>query len=153
MPRGEDLVPVVCPVCGGERQIKERVRLRCVRRGKTLRCRSCADKAREGGTGLKGTCRHCNFRSANRSRGLCYTCFYVPGVKDMYPSTSKYARRGVTTGGSCAPLVPTTAPPGTPEKLLVMEHRAAQGQAIFHPFDAREPGDPRPVEFMKRRSA
>lgn len=86
-------------------------------------------------------CRHCRKRFINRPRGLCWGCYYAPGVKEMYPSTSKYARRGVgnLSGGVPLPLKPTTAAPGTPEKLAVMEARAAAGFAVFHPLDA--PGD------------
>ena len=41
------------------------------------------------------TCRHCSKSKVNRPRGLCWSCYYTPGVKELYPSTSKYARRGV----------------------------------------------------------
>ena len=40
-------------------------------------------------------CRHCNRRPSNRPRGLCWTCYYTPGLRDQYPSTSKFGRRGV----------------------------------------------------------
>ena len=69
----------------------------------------------------------------------------------MYPSTSKYARRGVGnfTGNAPLPPSPTTAAPGTPEKLAVLEQRARLKQALFHPADARYVGDTRPVEFLE----
>ena len=72
------------------------------------------------------TCRHCSKSKVNRPRGLCWSCYYTPGVKELYPSTSKYARRGVGnfTGNAPLPPVPTTAAPGTPEKLAVLEQRA-----------------------------
>jgi hypothetical protein len=34
------------------------------------------------------------------------------------------------------PDIPTNAPPGSEEKIAVMESRAAKGQQIFHPEDA-----------------
>lgn len=34
-----------------------------------------------------------------------------------------------------------------------MEERAGMRRAIFHPADARYEGDPRPLEFLKKRSA
>jgi len=76
-------------------------------------------------------------------------------VKEMYPSTSKYARRGVGNFSGNAPLpeAPTTAVPGTPEKLAVLEERARLKQAIFHPADARYPGDPRPLEYLQGLAA
>jgi hypothetical protein len=86
---------------------------------------------------------------------LCWTCYYTPGVKEQYPSTSKYARRGAGIFHGTAPLpsVPTTAAPGTPEKLAVLEQRARLNQALFHPADACYAGDPRPLQFLRRRSA
>ena len=38
-------------------------------------------------------CRQCQARKVARSRGLCFGCFYTPGVRDLYPVTSKYAPR------------------------------------------------------------
>lgn len=82
-------------------------------------------------------CRHCAKNKMNRPRGLCWRCFYAPGVKDLYPSTSKYARRGVPNfTGRARPCEPTDALPGTPEKVLVLERRAALGQEMHHPLDA-----------------
>jgi hypothetical protein len=56
-------------------------------------------------------CRHCNRKKANRPRGLCFSCYYKPGVIDLYPVTSKYAPKKLRDGGeengviaqSCAP--------------------------------------------------
>lgn len=39
-------------------------------------------------------CRHCQRNKANRPRGLCWSCYYRPGIRDQYPSTSKYAPTG-----------------------------------------------------------
>lgn len=36
-------------------------------------------------------CRHCGGDKVNRPRGLCWSCYYTPGVKALYPSTSKHA--------------------------------------------------------------
>lgn len=92
-------------------------------------------------TGARLMCRHCNKAAVNRPRGLCWGCYYTPGLKKKYPSTSKYARRG--RGGSKMgelPLAsfPTSAMPGTVEKLAVMEKRSKAGRAIFHPDDAKQ---------------
>jgi hypothetical protein len=83
-------------------------------------------------------CRHCNRVRANRPRGLCWSCYYKPGVRDLYPSTSKFARRGLDdfTGKAPLPPTPTHALPGTPEKLAVLEQRARLRQALWHPLDA-----------------
>lgn len=99
-------------------------------------------------------CRHCTKRIAGRPLGLCWGCYYVPGVRALYPSTSKYARRGTPNFAGHAPLpdAPTTAAPGTPEKVAVMEARSQAGRALFHPADARYAGDPRPAAYLRTRA-
>ncbi len=84
-------------------------------------------------------CRHCGRSKVNRPRGLCWSCYYRPGVRDQHPSTSKFARRGVSNFCGNAPLAPfgTSALPGSPEKLAVLTERARLKQALFHPDDAR----------------
>jgi len=83
-------------------------------------------------------CRHCHEAKANRPRGLCWSCYYQPGVRKHYPSTSKFARRGVGNFSGSRPLSPspTAALPGTPEKLAVLEERARLNLALWHPRDA-----------------
>lgn len=82
-------------------------------------------------------CRHCRRNHVTRPRGLCWTCYYTPGVKERYPSTSKYAfrRLGNFTGLRPLPAEPTDAPPGSKEKLAVMSGRASRGESLFHPDD------------------
>lgn len=86
---------------------------------------------------MRPMCKHCGVEPVTRPRGLGWKCFYTPGVKDMYPSLSKFARRGVkdTYGGHDMPE-PTTAKPGTPEKAAVLEQRAERRQRLWHPDDA-----------------
>jgi hypothetical protein len=60
---------------------------------------------------------------------------------------------GNFSGNAPLPAAPTSAAPGTPQKLAVLEQRAKLKQAIFHPADARYEGDPRPHEFLKSRLA
>jgi hypothetical protein len=83
-------------------------------------------------------CRHCHQSKVNRPRGLCWSCYYTPGVRELYPSTSKFARRGVGdfNGRSTLPALPTNALPGTPEKVTVLEERARMRQSLWHPDDA-----------------
>lgn len=82
-------------------------------------------------------CRHCNTHLVNRLLGLWWACYYTPGVKDLYPSTSKYARRGVgnVAGDGPLPAEPTDAPPGSLEKMRVMYQRAVRGEQLHHPLD------------------
>ena len=83
-------------------------------------------------------CRHCQKTRSNRPRGLCWTCYYTPGVRDLYPSTSKFARRGVSdfNGHLLRPAAPTAAPPGSAAKVAILEERARLGVALWHPQDA-----------------
>ena len=84
-------------------------------------------------------CRHCRKVNSTRPRGLCWCCYYTPGLRDKYPSTSKFARRGVGIFNrrSKLPPCPTRALPGTPEKVAVLEERARQGVSLWHPLDAQ----------------
>ena len=83
-------------------------------------------------------CRHCQKTKSNRPRGLCWTCYYTPGVRALYPSTSKFARRGPGNFNGHAPLpdCPTAAAPGSEAKILILTERAAMKQALFHPLDS-----------------
>jgi hypothetical protein len=83
-------------------------------------------------------CRHCQRVQSNRPRGLCWSCYYTPGVRELYPSTSKFARRGVGdfNGQSRLPAQPTRALPGSPEKVAILEERARLGLSLWHPLDA-----------------
>lgn len=87
-------------------------------------------------------CRCCGVRKVVRPRGLCWTCYNRPGVRELFgppdPRTAKYARRsGVGLGFRArAPLPePTRAEPGSAEKLAVLAARAAAGEQLFHPDD------------------
>ena len=99
-------------------------------------------------------CRNCKSGKVNRPRGLCWSCYYTPGVKEQFPSTSKYARRGVGNFNGNAPLpaIPTTAAPGSPEKLEVLAMRAKLKQSIWHPLDAAYEGDPKPLEWLAQHA-
>lgn len=86
-------------------------------------------------------CRHCQKVRSNRPRGLCWSCYYRPGVREMYPSTSKFARRGVEDyyGKSKLPEKPTAALPGSEEKIAILAERARMKQSLFHPDDVMFP--------------
>lgn len=85
------------------------------------------------------TCRHCSLAKVNRPRGLCRVCYHAPGVRGLYPPTSKYAHRGVgnVCGNRPPPDAPTAAAPGTEEKMAVLAERARLGFSLWHPLDAR----------------
>src|SRR5437879_5197507 len=83
-------------------------------------------------------CRHCHQAPISRPRRLCWACYYTPEVRNLYPSTSKYARRGHGNFNHAVPLppFPTSALPGTPEKIAVLEERARLKLNLWHPDDA-----------------
>jgi hypothetical protein len=93
-------------------------------------------------------CRHCQKTKANRPRGLCWSCYYTPGVRELFPSTSKFARRGVANFCGTAPLpdLATGAAPGSEEKIRILMERAAKKQALWHPLDATHATPAAPVE-------
>jgi hypothetical protein len=84
-------------------------------------------------------CRHCGHPRVNRPRGLCWSCYYKPGLRDLYPSTSKFSVRGPGdfNGRVALPAVPTSAAPGSAEKIAVMQERVRKRQSLWHPLDAR----------------
>jgi hypothetical protein len=63
-------------------------------------------------------------------------------VRELYPSTSKYGRRGQGNFNRNAPLptFPTAALPGTAEKIAVLEERVRLKQTLWHPDDATHAG-------------
>ena len=81
-------------------------------------------------------CRHCGRAPISRPRGLCWSCFYDPGVRERYPSRR---RQGVADGYGARPPPPwpTDAPPGSPAKVAVLCQRASQRWELWHPRDAR----------------
>jgi hypothetical protein len=83
-------------------------------------------------------CRCCGRNKVNRPRGLCWTCYYTPGVKERYPSTSKYANRGTGNfrGIAPMPITPTNARPGSPEKIAILAERVRSRVSLWHPQDA-----------------
>ncbi len=87
---------------------------------------------------MSSLCRHCGRVPVNRPRGLCWSCYYTPGLRNRYPSTSKFARHGVLDffGPVRRARTPTQARPGSPEKVAILEQRARLCQELWHPFDA-----------------
>jgi hypothetical protein len=42
-------------------------------------------------------CKHCGRTPVTRPKGLCWTCYNVPGVKEQYPAAGIHGVRGVAT--------------------------------------------------------
>lgn len=81
-------------------------------------------------------CRHCDRFPVGRPRGLCWSCYYRPGVRERYPPAAHTGRRGIGFGSTRRPAEPTDAVPGSIEKVRVLMQRAINGQELFHPDDA-----------------
>lgn len=96
-------------------------------------------------------CRECNARRACRPRELCWGCYKDLDIRAQYETNQVSGRRGVGHVGTGRKPIPTDALPGTPEKLAVLEMRAAMGLQLFHEDDAGSSGIARGVvEFMLR---
>lgn len=88
----------------------------------------------------KPLCRHCGRPRVNRPRGLCWSCYYAPGIRENYPVLpSPGNRRGVGNDMNFhAPLpAPTGARPGTAAKCEILGQRAINGENLWHPDDAK----------------
>jgi hypothetical protein len=84
-------------------------------------------------------CRHCGKVRISRPRALCWICYYTVGVRDLHPPIAPTGRRGLAldTIKGKRPTRPTSALPGTPEKIEVMRARCERGEELFHPRDAQ----------------
>lgn len=86
-----------------------------------------------------GICRHCGKPRATKPRGLCYTCYYRPGVRERYPVKNVGCgkrERPDYYGPSPVPMA-TGELPFTEGKLAVLQARASAGESLFSGADAR----------------
>jgi hypothetical protein len=92
------------------------------------------------GRPMNRICQHCRRNKANRPRGLCWACFYTPGVRERYGwrgvGGSSQRGLGLTNAEPPPCPVPTPVPPG-PGKVAVLAARAEAGVGLFHPDDYR----------------
>lgn len=89
---------------------------------------------------VKPRCVHCGVYSQCRPRKLCYPCSSSKEIRTLYSgSDSKFAKLTASANyNGPAPLpTPTTAKPGTEEKIAVLTERALNLQLLFHPEDAK----------------
>jgi hypothetical protein len=87
-------------------------------------------------------CLHCRVRPQCKPRGLCSVCNDDRQVRDCYAflTSDKYRTRGTAHSKPQRIPEPTATYPGTPERLAVLEARAAAGECLFHPEDAVREG-------------
>ena len=82
-------------------------------------------------------CRACGKRKMCRPSGLCWSCYYNPEIRPLFPPTSIFANRGVKDFvGRAVPPAPKVSIPGTEEKIAILEARAANGEELFHSDDS-----------------
>lgn len=87
-------------------------------------------------------CRNCNECRVSRPRGLCWVCYYTPGVKDRFKPVSKYGKRykdeepAKPTDGRLPKPIPGLIP-GSEAKIRVMAERAARRESLFHPQELK----------------
>jgi hypothetical protein len=94
-------------------------------------------------------CRHCHERGTNRPRGLCWRCYYLPGMRKLYPSQSRYANHNDDfNGGYALPPDPITDLPGTAATLAALAERVRLRVALRHPQDATLEGRVAPPEIQ-----
>lgn len=132
--------------CGG--RPCRHCRTRVARPGRRGLCNPCfADRAiraaypkgRKVARGEKvGPCRHCGKVRTFRRRMLCGTCYDRPAVREAAGGGFGHGYEGRRRRpGRRLPAEPTDALPGTEAKIRVLERRAARGEQLFHPLDAR----------------
>lgn len=80
-------------------------------------------------------CRACGQKKPSRPRGLCWQCFYAPGVKDRHEPVNVYGRRGAGQKGKGGSVTPTIAAPRSTDRVDEMAERAAKGLPLFHRAD------------------
>jgi hypothetical protein len=81
-------------------------------------------------------CVHCDRFPARRPRGLCWGCYYRPGVRELYPTRLNHSRNEIAFTPASRWPDPTDARPGSGAKIKVLMERAANNQVLFHPDDA-----------------
>lgn len=96
--------------------------------------------------GAMGVCAHCKRTRWIQARGLCQRCRNNPEVRALFPKGGMNPATAKHVTQHALDLVswwlpqadePTSARPGSAEKVLVMAERARQGRGVFHPQDSR----------------
>lgn len=98
---------------------------------------------------VKPLCKHCRKYFKNRPRGLCFSCYENMTIRLLYPVDHRYMPQhplakeyyGFSNDQRKLPPHPTTALPGTPDKIAVMTERLLQGYQLHHPLDPRLPSN------------
>ncbi len=78
-------------------------------------------------------CQHCGDpkRPVNRPRGLCWKCYYTPGVQDLYGAKCKVFAAPDSSLADSAPDPPTPEMLDIGERVAAYAKRAAAGLPLF----------------------
>lgn len=88
-------------------------------------------------------CRHCCKAKVRRPRGLCWDCYYRPGVRELYPSKNPFTAAGRLVefdGPAPVPDRPCPHPPGSEGRIRTLEERVARREGLWRPDDATYEG-------------
>lgn len=77
-----------------------------------------------------GACRHCATNPISRPLRLCGHCYIDPEVRELYRQQRRVKPASYATD----------ALPGSLKKILVLMHRAAAREELWHPDDAPSTG-------------
>lgn len=84
-------------------------------------------------------CLYCKKEKPHRNRGLCWSCYNKHRHLYSHIVRDKSARRGYGSGTvSPKKPQPTTAPPGSNAKVVVLMNRARNGESLHHENDERD---------------
>ena len=83
-------------------------------------------------------CRHCRRKKICRPMGLCWGCYYRPGVKEEYRDSKYGTPSEVGLAASGAADRPVRALQGSEEKVRELERRAALGMELWHELDGED---------------
>lgn len=89
-------------------------------------------------------CLHCAREKRMRARGLCCSCFSKVEIREQYPPTEHYRRKGWKivreedvdfNGGYQLAESPTQSSPGSEGKIEVLCLRFSLRVSLWHPLD------------------
>jgi len=85
---------------------------------------------------MKPLCVHCQRKRPSRPRGLCWTCYYTPGLRHLYPPLPSEAGRRYHPlvdffGQVKLPTTPLVGWPGSAERIASLASRAGRNEDLF----------------------
>jgi hypothetical protein len=102
--------------------------------------------------GQRIVCVSCGQTRYPKFQRLCWKCAAKPEIRARHWTDERGGRRGIPDRYGASPpcLLPTDAPPGSEEKILVLMERAANGQSLFHEGDRLIPDPSGPLYSLLR---